>query len=135
MMETNKNFFFGVHFMVDGYDAPTEILKDKEILKHALQEIPKNMGMYAISEPTIVEVGGNNKKDPGGVSGVVLIAESHISFHTFPARGFVTMDVYTCQDSLDTDKLLLELKTAFQFKKEETYRIERGRNYPPQDTQ
>jgi S-adenosylmethionine decarboxylase len=124
------NFFFGVHFMVDGYNAPSDTLLDVFALKSALSEIPKNMGMHTITEPVVVEAGPNNKKDPGGLSGVVLIAESHFSFHTFPARGFVTIDVYTCKDALDTEKLLSELRCVFSFTEEETYLIERGRNYP-----
>lgn len=131
MAEDGTNtFFFGVHFMVDGYDAPPKVLRDKKTLELALGEIPKKMGMHTISEPVVVEVGPNNKKDPGGISGVVLIAESHFSFHTFPARGFVTIDVYTCKDVLNTEKLLSELKQVFGFTKEETHCVQRGRNYP-----
>lgn len=130
---TNNNFFFGVHFMVDGYNAPSAALQNRKQLEAALTSIPEKMGMYTISEPVVVEVGPNNKKDPGGISGVVLIAESHLSFHTFPARGFVTIDVYTCKDSLDTEKLLSELKAVFQFQDEETHYVERGRNYPRND--
>lgn len=136
MVTTNHdNFFFGVHFMVDGYGAPADVLKDKHALHAALEEIPKQMSMHSISDPVVVEVGPNNKKDPGGVSGVILIAESHFAFHTFPSRGFVTIDVYTCKDNLDTEKLLLELKQVFKFTSEETYYIERGQNYPTNDVQ
>jgi S-adenosylmethionine decarboxylase len=90
--------------------------------------------MYAISEPLVVEVGPNNKKDPGGLSGIVLIAESHISFHTFPRRGFVTIDIYTCADELDTDQLLKEFKKVFKFTDEDTHYIKRGVRYPQTDT-
>ena len=134
MTEDKLNtFFFGVHFMVDGYDASPEVLRNHKVLKAALNEIPTKMGMHTISDPVVVEVGPNNKKDPGGLSGVVLIAESHFSFHTFPARGFVTIDVYTCKDDLDTVKLLSELKNVFGFTNEETHCIKRGRNYPKND--
>ena len=57
--------------------------------------------MHKLIEPIVVEVGQLSDKDPGGLSGYVLIAESHISIHTFPLRGFVSADVYTCQNSLD----------------------------------
>lgn len=127
------SFFFGVHFMIDGYGAPPETLKDTEALTNALTAIPDSMGMHCISEPVVVEVGPNNKKDPGGLSGVVLIAESHFAFHTFPNRGFVTIDVYTCKDTLNTEKLLTLLKNTFKFTSEETYLIERGRSYPSAD--
>lgn len=132
-MEKEDTFYFGVHFMVDGYEAPPEVLRDRESLEIALREIPIKMGMYTISKPIIVEVGPNNKKDPGGISGVVLIAESHLSFHTFPKRGFVTIDMYTCMDKLDTDTLLSELKNIFQFVSQETHYIKRGRGYPHKD--
>jgi S-adenosylmethionine decarboxylase len=126
--------YFGVHFMVDGYNAPKEALEDKGALLDMLKTLPGKMSMYAISEPLVVEVGPNNKKDPGGLSGIVLIAESHISFHTFPRRGFVTIDIYTCADELDTDQLLKEIKKVFKFTDEDTHYIKRGVRYPQTDT-
>lgn len=124
---------FGVHFMLDGYGASPELLRDASALRMLLETIPATMGMHAISTPVVVEVGPKNRKDPGGLSGFVLIAESHVSFHTFPNRGFVTIDVYTCQDELDTQKLTKEFKDAFQFKDTESYFIKRGLNYPTEN--
>ena len=128
------DFFFGLHYMVDAYDAPRQALDDVAALKQALADIPRRLGMHAISEATVIKVGPNNKKDPGGLSGFVLIAESHISFHTFPARGFVTIDVYTCKDELDTVGLERELKRVFKFKEIETHLVKRGRRYPQDDS-
>lgn len=135
MDNKTDSFFFGIHFMVDGYDAPELSLCDRDALRMSLLDIPQKMEMHTISEPVVVEVGPNNKKDPGGVSGMVLIAESHFSFHTFPKRGFVTIDVYTCKDKLDTDGLLESLRDVFKFKNEETHLVKRGRNYPNADIQ
>lgn len=73
--------------------APKHRLNDAVALRRMLEEVPASLGMHAISEPVVVEVGPKNRKDPGGLSGFTLIAESHISFHTFPERGFVTIDV------------------------------------------
>ena len=128
------SFFFGVHYMIDGYNSPKERLSNRVALEALLIDIPTLMGMHTITEPIVVEVGPNNKKDPGGLSGVVLIAESHLTFHTFPDRGFVTLDVYTCKDSLDTETLTKALQNAFGFTEFETHYIERGRNYPLHDT-
>lgn len=124
---------FGLHLMIDGYSAPAETLNDKNLLLSLLANIPKEMGMYTICEPVIAEVGSNNKKDPGGISGFVMIAESHISFHTFPNRGFVTIDVYTCQNDLDTDKFVSLCKEAFKFTDEDIYIQKRGLRYPSED--
>lgn len=121
---------FGVHLMVDGYGASKERLQDAAGLKDILARIPKEMGMYTISEPLVVEVGPNNKKDPGGLSGFVLIAESHLSFHTFPNRGFVTIDVYTCQNDLDIEKMVQKLTEAFLLQDSDVFVQKRGINYP-----
>lgn len=131
----NKNDFeqFGVHLMVDGYGAPFSKLRDKELLKHMLDTIPAKIGMHNISEPYVIEVGPKNRKDPGGLSGFVLIAESHLSFHTFPSRGFVTIDMYTCQDELPIDTLITEFKTVFEFKDAETHVVKRGSKYPTEN--
>ncbi len=133
MTDDNAKFFFGVHFMVDGYNAPAHVLSDHDALASALADIPLHLGMHPISKPHVVEVGPNNKKDPGGLSGFVMIAESHLSFHTFPARGFVTADIYTCKEDIDTDAVLSELRNVFKFADCETHVVHRGRNYPKND--
>jgi len=60
----------------------------------------------------------------------VMIAESHISFHTFPNRGFVTIDVYTCQDDLDTNTLTEKFTTLFQLQDVDESVLNRGTKYP-----
>lgn len=124
---------FGLHLMFDGYGADKDMLKNAEALRTMLAEIPVKMGMHSISDPLVVEVGPKNRKDPGGLSGFVLIAESHLSFHTFPSRGFVTIDVYTCQNEMDTEKLIRELTEAFKIQKSDVYIQKRGVNYPTED--
>ena len=68
--------------------------------------------------------------DPGGLSGYVLIAESHISIHTFPLRGFVSADVYTCQNSLDTERICQYFAKAFGLQDLEINLVRRGTRYP-----
>jgi len=62
-----------------------------------------------------------------------MIAESHISFHTFPKRGFVTIDVYTCQNELDTDKLTREFTDFFKLQDVDEYIKKRGTKYPAEN--
>ena len=116
--------------MLDGYGADVDLLKNKEALLNILHTIPDEMGMHKISEPQVVVAGPNNKKDPGGLSGFVMIAESHVSFHTFANRGFVTIDVYTCQDKIDAAKLTEKFVEAFKITNYDEKVIERGTKYP-----
>lgn len=124
---------FGVHLLFDGYNANKELLANKEHLTRLLTELPRKMGMHTISEPTVTEVGPLNKKDPGGISGFILIAESHISYHTFPDRGFVTADIYTCQNDLDAEKFITLLAEVFGTNDYDTQVIKRGLRYPAEN--
>jgi S-adenosylmethionine decarboxylase len=124
---------FGVHYMLDGYDADVALLNDKEGLLKMLNTIPEEMRMHKISEPMVIQAGPNNRKDPGGLSGFVMIAESHISFHTFPNRGFVTIDVYTCSDELSTDELTQKFIKAFGIQNYDEKVVDRGTKYPIED--
>ena len=124
---------FGVHLMFDGYGASPERLSDGDMLRSLLQDLPRALGMHAICEPCVVEVGPLNRKDPGGLSGFVMIAESHISFHTFPARRFVSADVYTCQNELDTQRLNELLSKAFDTESAEVQVVPRGTRYPSEN--
>lgn len=94
-----------------------------------LDTLPEKLGMHKIITPYVIKCGGNDKKDPGGISGFVMIAESHISIHTFPARGFVSIDVYTCQDRLETEKILGIIKEEFGLGETETNIIKRGKRF------
>lgn len=72
----------------------------------------------------------NDIKDPGGWTGIVVIAESHISVHTFAKRGFVSVDVYTCKNDMDNDLIIDYVTKAFDLKDIETNFIKRGTRYP-----
>lgn len=121
---------FGEHFMLDGYGGDENLLNDKEKILTCLQELPEQLGMKKLAEPAIYFAPENNHKDPGGWSGFVVIAESHISIHTFPKRGFVSIDVYTCKNGLDMQYTLKYFKDYFKLQDTETNYVERGKKYP-----
>jgi S-adenosylmethionine decarboxylase len=124
---------FGVHLMIDGYDADPVRLADPHLLENLLQDLPDHLGMHRISEVVVVEVGPKNRKDPGGISGFVMIAESHFSLHTFPARRFITLDIYTCQNSLDTAAITAQLASALGLTDMDVHVQPRGLRYPSEN--
>lgn len=124
---------FGVHLMLDGYGCDPVRLADRDGLEAILARLPQDLGMHPIAAPVVVEVGALNRKDPGGLSGFVMIAESHLSFHTFPARRFVSIDVYTCQDDLDCDAVAARLTAAFGITDADMHVQKRGLRYPAED--
>lgn len=69
--------------------------------------------------------------EPAGVTGVVLLAESHLAVHTWPEQGAVTLDVYVCnlgRDNSDKARALLQcLRKAFAPRQVDVQEIQRGR--------
>lgn len=121
---------FGLHLTLDGYGGEPARLGDAEVVRTWLDELPEVLGMNKLIRPCLVEVGAQNEKDPGGVTGFVLIAQSHLSVHTFPRRGFVSADIFTCQDELDYEGIRRSLVATFGLHEVETNLIERGTRYP-----
>ena len=121
---------FGEHVTIDGYGGKKELLDDQELVFRTLDQLPLKMGMKKLSEPAVFKAAANDQKDPGGWTGFVVIQESHISIHTFPARGFISADVYTCQNGLDTDFIVNYFKEAFDLRDIEQNFIKRGTRYP-----
>jgi S-adenosylmethionine decarboxylase len=124
---------FGVHLTLDGYGGSPERLGDRNAVRAWLDELPETLGMSKLADPLLVEVGRRSDKDTGGITGFVLIAESHISIHTFPLRRFASADVYTCQDHLDKDLLLHHFRAMFDLETIEHNMIIRGTQYPLHD--
>ena len=64
--------------------------------------------------------------NPHGVSGVVVIAESHLTIHTWPEYGYAAVDVFTCGDTVDPWIATSTLKEYFKAEKIKTVEIQRG---------
>lgn len=121
---------FGEHVMIDGYGGNPTLLDDRAQLERCLTELPEQLGMHVLSVPLVCHAPDNAIKDPGGWSGVVVIAESHISIHTFPRRRFVSIDVYTCRNGIDVDAVVAYFTQAYQLETVEQHFVARGTQYP-----
>lgn len=86
--------------------------------------------MRPLIKPIVISAPENQIKDPGGWSGFVIIAESHIAIHTFPRRRFLTADVYTCQNNIDQNYIVDFFEKKFQLESIEKHFITRGLKYP-----
>jgi S-adenosylmethionine decarboxylase len=67
-----------------------------------------------------------HKFEPGGVSGVVVLAESHLSIHTWPEYGYAAIDIYTCGDTADPWRACEYLAERFEAQSISTTVVERG---------
>jgi S-adenosylmethionine decarboxylase len=116
-----------MHLIVDGYGGDVKVMEDPDALLRFLDEYPDAIGMTKITPPQVYTYAGRKPED-NGLSGFVLIAESHISIHTFPDRGYVNIDIFSCKD-FNTDDALEDVKTTFGLPEVKVWRMDRGTEY------
>ncbi len=133
-MKQEMEIGFGPHLTLDMYGCDVQRLTDSKFIYNLLSELPGIVGMTRISEPQIHSFNGNptgNKDsfDQGGVSAFVLIAESHITIHTFVAQRSAFVDIFSCK-SFNMKKAENHLMKAFGAKKAEKNLFSRGLEFP-----
>jgi len=119
---------FGPHLMVDAYGCDKAKLEDMGLVASILDELPTAIDMTKIMPPYVFRYSGEVPED-WGVSGVVLIAESHISIHTFPDKGYLSFDIFSCRD-FDTDYATEYIVREFGADRFERQLVSRGREFP-----
>ena len=82
----------GKHIIMDASGCNPEILNNLEVLKQILKDAAQR------ANATVLDVAFHHFT-PQGVSGVVVISESHLSIHTWPEYGYAALDFYTCGDA------------------------------------
>ena len=95
----------GAHLIIDLYDAKK--LDDIGHIEAALRQCVEAAGA------TLLHIHLHHFEPNGGVSGVAVLAESHISVHTWPEKGFAAFDVFMCGDA-EPRKALEVFKRAFE---------------------
>jgi S-adenosylmethionine decarboxylase len=119
---------FGPHLMLDGYGCDKKKLQDLNLIYRILDELPSKIGMTKIMPPYVFKYSGLKPED-WGLSGFVLIAESHISIHTFPEKNFVSVDIFSCK-AFDLEYAGKFMKEAFGMEKVECNVLDRGTEFP-----
>jgi len=119
---------FGPHLMLDGYGCDQAKLQDLNLIYRILDELPTRIGMTKIMPPYVFKYSGLKPED-WGLSGFVLIAESHISIHTFPEKNFVSVDIFSCKH-FDSEFAADYLTQAFGMAKVDSKVLDRGTEFP-----
>ncbi|MBW3022986.1 adenosylmethionine decarboxylase [Candidatus Woesearchaeota archaeon] len=119
---------FGPHLMLDLSQCNKDRLSDLHFIFNILNDLPDKIGMTKITQPHVFPYSGLVPEDKG-ITGFVIIAESHISIHTFEEKDYVFIDVFSCKD-FNVEKATQELVKAFEAKKVEKYVESRGKEFP-----
>ena len=113
------NNILGKQRMLELYGCETALLDDIAFIKKSMLKAAE------IANATIVQQ-YFHQFSPFGVSGTVVIAESHINIHTWPEHNYAAIDIFTCTEKMDVDNACAFLKEAFQAKEHSTKDYERG---------
>lgn len=106
----------GKHCVQELYKADSYLLNDEAFVREAL------VGAASVANATLLDV-STHLFEPQGVTGFVLLAESHISIHTWPELGYAAVDVYTCGTSTVPEKACEYLYERFNAKKQQIQTI------------
>jgi len=98
------------HLIVDAV-CFTERIADKKSIRKIIEAIPKIIQMKTLIKPVVI-----SGKTLPGISGIVIIETSHIAIHTFTAKDYVNIDVFSCKP-FNPDKVVNYLKKELNFKK------------------
>ena len=93
----------GQHVLAEFFDCTSNVLNNPALIEQVMKEAAEACGA------TIVQ-SCFHRFNPYGVSGVVVIAESHLAIHTWPELGYASVDLYTCGDECDPKVALEYLK-------------------------
>jgi S-adenosylmethionine decarboxylase len=93
-----------VHLMLELYNIDRGILENEPLLRRVLTEYPDRVGMEKVSPVHLYDIETSNPLD-AGMSGFVVIAQSHISLHAWPEYGEVDIDICSCKEFSQEDAI------------------------------
>ncbi len=109
----------GKHLLLELKDCNKEVLNDLSFLKGILLAAASEAGATVLGESF-------HQFNHHGVSGVVIIAESHLFIHTWPECGYAAVDIFTCGDSVQPEKAAQILISKLGAKNHSILEMRRG---------
>lgn len=116
-----------MHLVIDGYGGDPAKMQDEDFTYQILDSYPSQIGMTKIAPPQVTRYIGSKAED-WGISGFVLIAESHISIHTFPERSYINIDIFSCKE-FDAEQAVRDFQQKFELTEVRSYILNRGLEY------
>ncbi len=109
----------GRHILAEFYGCPEKTLSD-------LDEIKRHMVAAAYEAGAEVKETAFHRFSPQGISGVVVISESHLAIHTWPEFGYAAVDIFTCGQTVNPWDSCNYLKQMFSARNMSAREIKRG---------
>lgn len=115
--------FVGQHILVDYYDCQAPDFDRHDFIQTEMTLAAQRMGAEIVK----VEI---HKFNPIGISGVVVISQSHLTIHTWPEYKYAAVDIFTCGMDMRAELAISSLRDALGASEIQIRRFERGRIDP-----
>ena len=109
----------GCHLLLELKDCNSELLNDLSYIRRVMIETAQDVGATIVGESF-------HHFSPQGVTGILAIAESHISIHTWPEYGYAAADIFSCGTSFRPWEAATKLAEALECRNPEFKEIQRG---------
>lgn len=109
----------GRHFILELFGCSVKALDDLEGIRKAMLKGAVEAGATVVGEVF-------HRFSPQGVTGVVIIAESHFSVHTWPEYGYAAVDLFTCSSTTEPDKAFKRIDAFLKPKSSTAIELKRG---------
>ena len=119
---------FGPHITIDLKGCPKEVLSNYDLHFEYLKKLPELIQMTPITQPYVFPYSGLVPSDKG-ITGIVIIAESHLSIHSFEEKGYSFIDIFSCKD-FDTERAIQITLEMFKPESYEINTVKRGLDFP-----
>ena len=116
----------GQHLLADFYEVASGRLVDGGLLADCLDEAARRGGMNPIGPPVL------HRFEGGGLTGYLLLSESHIAFHTYPEHRYIALDIFSCGGA-DSKAALSVFLAALEPGRERITTAPRGAEIPHRD--
>lgn len=116
---TDSPGVLGWHLILELYECDAGRLDDLKAIEAYLLEATRSSGATILDHRF-------HKFSPQGVSGVIVIAESHVSIHTWPEHGYAAVDYFSCSETMNSQGLTDSLQKFLKSRRVKARTIERG---------
>lgn len=118
-IENNRTGYLGRHILAEFFECDPNVLNNPELVEKYMIEAALECGATVVSKCF-------HLFNPHGVSGVVIISESHLAIHTWPEYGYAAVDLFTCGEQCDPKVSYEFLKKMFNSKDAKYSQLNRG---------
>ena len=124
-MDSTSHSALGIHYLLECSACTPELLTDKDLLISTMEKAASDAGAHVVE--TVI-----HRFNPHGLSGIVVIAESHLAIHTWPEHNYAAIDIFTCGVPDVAERIYQNILSAFKPKTHTLQKIERN---PPKSGQ